>query len=167
MPKLTVDLDDLDALERNLRRLGSESGIVAKVSLYDGAKIAADALRKNVDNLERVPDIEAIHAARRREPTLISVSQKNGLRNGLGISKMKTEANSVYTTISFHGYNTVTSPKWPGGQPNALIAASCEKGSSRMQRQRFIEPALSANRSAILRAMIRTATETITKILEK
>ena len=81
MPKLTVDLDDLDALERNLRRLGSESGTVAKVCLYDGAKIAADALRKNVDNLERVPDIEAIHAARRREPTLISVSQKNGLPN--------------------------------------------------------------------------------------
>lgn len=166
MAKASANIKDLDALERKVRLAADKATGIAKKSLYDGAKIAADALRARVDGLDRVTDVEWINAARRREQTLLSVSQKNGLRNSLGIEKMKVESTTVYTTVRFHGYNTVKTKSYPDGQPNALIAASCEKGTSRMTRQRFIEPCLRENRSEILRAMIRTATEELGKIIE-
>ena len=167
MPKLSVDFKDLDALERNLRTLSDEAQGICKMALYDGAAVAADALRKSVDGLARVPDVAAMNAARRGEPAVLSVSQKNGLREGLGISPMKIRGKTISVKVGFDGYNSVKTKRWPNGQPNVMVAASCEHGSSAMLEQPFIAPTFRAKSAQIQRAMMKTATDQISKILEK
>lgn len=167
MPKLSVNLKDLDAFERNLRKLGNEGKGICKMALYDGAAVAANALRNSVNGLSRVPDVEGINAARKGVPTILTVSQKNGLRNGLGISPMKMKGRIISVKVGFDGYNSVKTKRWPNGQPNVMIAASCEHGSSAMLEQPFIAPTFRANSAQMQRAMVKTATDQISKILDK
>lgn len=166
MPRITAKLEELDALERRFSLLASEATTIAKRSLYDGAAVAADSLRVSVNGLSRVSDAEAIQAHRTGTPTILSVSQKNGLRKGLGISPMKVKGKAISVKVGFDGYNSVKTKRWPDGQPNQMVAASCEHGSTAMVEQPFIRPTFESHRASILRAMIRTATKEIDRILE-
>ena len=167
MPKVRIDISGLDFMERQFNLLASEATTVAVRAVYDGAGVSADALRGAVDGLARVSDKAAMGAWRKRVPSLLSVSQKNGLREGLGIAPMKIENDSVNTKVGFDGYNSVVTKRWPFGQPNQMIAAVCNHGdSSTMIRQPFISTTAEGSSSAIRAAMIKAATEEITKILE-
>lgn len=167
MPKIKVDTSGLDALERKLELLKTETTQIAKRAVYDGAKIAADALRSATDSLQCVSDFDAINAKRRGEPSYMSVKQKNGLRAGLGVSPMRVTADSVNNKVGFDGYNAVVTPRWPSGQPNRMIAAEVNHGSSGLTiRQPFITVTAEVYASEIRRAMILTATDEISKIVE-
>lgn len=167
MPKVSVNKSGLDALQRQLELLKTDATKVAKRAVYDGAKIAADALRRATDSLQCVSDFDAINAKRRGEPSYLSVKQKNGLRTGLGIASMRELPDSVNTKVGFDGYNSVVTPRWPNGQPNRMIAAEVNHGSSgRTIRQPFITVTAEVYASDIREAMILTATEEISKIVE-
>lgn len=167
MPKITVDKSGLDALQRRFEMLKTEATKVSRRAVYDGAKVAADALRAATNNLQAVSDYDAINAKRRGEPSYMSVKQKNGLRDGLGIATMRVTPDSVNTKVGFDGYNSVVTPRWPNGQPNRMVAAEVNHGSSgRTIRQPFITATAEVFASDIREAMIETATDEISKILE-
>lgn len=165
MPKMSVDFTELQDFNRKLTILAKDAEKVLKFSLFDGAGIAADELRKSVDGLARVPDVVAINAWRRGTPGLISVSQKNGLRNGLGISHMRIKGKTISVKAGFDGYNDVMTRRWPKGQPNIMIAASCEHGSSAMLEQPFIRPTFYRCRARIVLQMEETAQKKIQEII--
>ena len=168
MPKVKYEFKELRRLNRNLQTLAKDAEKVMKFSLYDGAKIAADELRTSVDDLARVTDAEAIQAWMTRTPSLISVSQKNGLRNGLGISPMKVGPNlKIHVKVGFSGYNEVVTHRWPNGQPNVMIAASCEHGSSAMLEQPFIRTAYVSCAGRVVKQMKETAKKEISEILDE
>lgn len=174
MPRMTLDLKDMDFFIERLNEMNANTKGIVKQGMYDGAKIMADELRTAVDGLERLPDVylanavresggsssgkkarlgARINAGKNNEPMPLAVKQKNGLRNGLGIAKFRVEGNKITTVIGFQGYNTLVSRRWSKGQPNAMIAAACESGASFMKRQPFIRPTFTAN-SARVRAAI-------------
>ena len=168
MPKVKCEFKELRRLNRNLQILSEDAEKVMKFSLYEGAKIAADELRVSVDNLGRVSDAAAIQAWMTLTPSIISVSQKNGLRAGLGISKMKVGPHlKIRLKVGFSGYNEVITRRWPQGQPNVMIAASCEHGSSAMLAQPFIRPAYERCAGRIKNEMEKTAKKEISKILDE
>ncbi len=167
MALVRVEYGDLDALERKVSTIAEEATTIAKFAVYDGAKVAADALRVATNSLQAVSDYDAINAKRRGERTYISYKQKLGLQNGLGIAKMRVDSDSVDTRVSFGGMNTVITPRWPTGQPNVMVAAEVNHGTSgRTIRQPFVTVSEELYRKDIIRAMIRTATEKITEILD-
>lgn len=166
MAIVRVGLNDLHLFNRRLEACRDQAKRVAKCALFDGADVAADSLRAAVDGLQRVPDVVAINTLRKGGQSLISVSQKNGLRAGLGIAKMKEAGNTISVKIGFSGYNSVAGGPWPSGQPNQMIAASCEGGSSKMIRQPFIAPTFNSHRIDIQRAMMQTATRIIDEIMD-
>lgn len=162
----------MNHLERYSKRISNlftylEKREVAARAAYAGAGVAADALRGAVEGLSRISDYAAINAHRRGEACLISVSQKNGLREGLGITPMRIKPLRVNVKVGFDGYNDVVSAKWPNGQPNRMIAASCEHGASYMIPQPFIGLTREAYGWAIVLAMKEEATETINRILSE
>ena len=159
-------IDNLHLFNRRLEACRDQAKRVAKCSLFDGAKVAADSLRTAVDGLNRVPDVVAINTLRKGGQSLISVSQKNGLRAGLGVAHMKEAGDRITVSIGFGGYNSVAGGKYPRGQPNRMIAGSCEGGSSKMIRQPFIRPTFEAHRIDIQRAMMQTATRIIDEIMD-
>lgn len=167
MARIKVDVRGLDALERDFSLLKRDITGISKRAVYDGARVAADALRRATDRLQRVPDLVAINAARRGEATYLSVSQKNGLREGLGISPMRVTPDQVNTKVGFEGYNKVVTKRWPSGQPNRMVAAECNHGNStRMIRQPFITVTAEVFGPDIREAMIKTATNEISKVLD-
>lgn len=167
MPRVRIDISGLDYLERQLTLLSKEATTVAARAVYAGAGVAADALRGAVEGLQRVPDVAAMGAWRKGVPSMLSVSQKNGLREGLGIAPFKFLSSSVNTKVGFSGYNSVRTKRWPNGQPNQVIAAVVNHGNSNtMIRQPFITVTAESEASNIRVAMIQAATEKITEILE-
>lgn len=168
MPKIKVDKSGVDALQRKFEMLKTEATHVAKRTVYDGAKVAADALRAATDSLQAVSDYDAINAKRRGELSYLSVKQKIGLQNGLGIATMRVTPDSVNTKVGFDGYNSVVTKRWPKGQPNRMVAAEVNHGSAgRTIRQPFITATAEVYAADIRKAMIQTATDEISKILEK
>lgn len=136
-------------------------------ALYDGMGLAADGVRQNIDSLSRVSDVEFIHAWEAGVPSLICVSQKNGLREGFGITPMKKKGSNISVRCGFDGYNSIRTKRWPNGQPNQMVAGSCESGSTAMIKQPFIRPAYERLYLDIQRRMRKTAKAEIKKILEE
>lgn len=167
MPKMTVDLYGMKNFQRNLRTLANDAQKVMKFSLFDGAAIAGDELRAAVNGLDRVTDAAAIQAWLHGVPTILCVSQKNGLRAGLGITPMKVNGKEISVKIGFDGYNQIATRRWPNGQPNQMIAASCEHGSSAMLEQPFIRPAYRSCAARIRSAMEAAAKKKIEEILDE
>jgi hypothetical protein len=64
------------------------------------------------------------------------------------------------------GYNNVITKKYPKGQPNNMIARSCESGSSSMIKQPFMRTAVNASRSRAEQKMAEILTAEIKKKME-
>lgn len=162
----TFKFEGLQELERKLNSLGAHSQEVAGRCVYAAAAIVADEVRKSLDGLKAVSDRQALAAYRRQEPGYLSESQKAGLREGLGLATMLNDAGYIHTKLGFDGYNSVKSKRWPKGQPNVMIARSCENGSSAMLRQRFIAPGVSRARRRAEAEMAKVFDEETEKIMK-
>lgn len=167
MARVKYDFRQLRHFNENLRKLVGEAEKIMKFTVFEGADIAANELRAGVEALRTVSDGQAIQAYRKRTPTILSKSQKQGLLDGLGISPMKTRGGGVDNKVGFEGYNSVVTRRWPNGQPNIMIAASCEHGSSAMLEQPFIRQAYQRCAHRVTEAMAKVATEKIEEILDK
>ena len=154
----------MDAYLSELRKLGENTTPVCKAAVYAGAKVVADEMKRATQALDRVTDAEAMAAYRERRPTKISVSQKIGLVKSLGIAPITDKYGIVSTKIGFDGYNDVKTKRWPNGQPNALIARSCESGSSAMIKQPFVRPMLKRVEKTALEAMKQAADRELEKL---
>lgn len=149
----------LDVLEKQLSQLERDAIPAAKRAVYHGSKVMADAIKASINGLEAVSDKTALAAYQKKEPAKLSEAQKQGLIAGFGIAAIEERNGVVNSKIGFDGYNSVVTRRWPKGQPNVLIARSCESGSSAMIKQPFVRPAISAARSATEKA-IRDSIET-------
>lgn len=159
-----VEMRGMDAYLSELRKLGENTTPVCKAAVYAGAKVVADEMKRATQALDRVTDAEAMAAYHERRPTKISVSQKIGLVKSLGIAPITDKYGVVSTKIGLDGYNDVKTERWPNGQPNALIARSCESGSSAMLKQPFVRPAIQRKKDAALEAMKQAADRELEKL---
>ena len=116
--------------------------------------------------LPAVSDAEALKAYRSRTPCALSVTQKQGLIASLGLSTMRDAGGYINTKLGFDGYNAVKTRKYPGGQPNALIARAAESGSVALIKTPFIRPGVKAAKKAAEKAMEKTLDEEIEKIMK-
>ena len=167
MPKLKCEFKEMKRFERNILEMSRDTAKILKPAVFDGARVAANALRETVSGLACVTDAQAIMAWRAGTPSLISFSQKQGLLAALGIAKMKSKGFSFNTRTGFDGYNDVVTRRWPLGQPNVMIAASCEHGSSAMLAQPFVDPAYKLCEAAVREVMEETAQKKIEEILDQ
>lgn len=132
----------MEEYNKKLRKLSAGATGTIKRAVYVAADIVADEIRKGVDGLQTSRSGDAYQGWRLSEAIRITPMQKAGLQESLGLSHMRNERGYIYTKAGFSGYNGVKTTHWPKGQPNAMIARSCERGSSAMLRQPFVAPAL-------------------------
>lgn len=159
-----VEMQGMDAYLSELRKLGENTVPVCKAAVYAGAKVVADEMKRATQGLDSVTDAEAKAAWHEREPAKISVSQKIGLVKSLGVAPISDKYGVVSTKVGFDGYNDVKTKRWPKGQPNQLIARSCESGSTAMIKQPFVRPALKRIEKAALFAMEQAANKELEKL---
>ena len=161
----SIKLDGLEPYMKDLEALNTSITGILKRGVYDGAAVVADAVRASIAGLSAVSDIDAKKAYRRHEQSPLSQSQKAGLLAGLNLSEMQT-GDGANTKLGFGGLNTVRTKKYPNGQPNVMIAASVESGTSATRKQPFMRTAANKAKARAKAAMEATVTSDIQNIME-
>lgn len=162
----TIKIDGLDAYQKKLDALGNDITGILKRGVYDGANVVADAVRSSLSSLPTVDDTEAIMAYRQGRPGRLTSKQKAGLLRSIDLAKMQNSDGFISTKLGFGGYNDVKTNKFPKGQPNRMIAASIENGTSASQRQPFVRPAVNKVKAASKAAMEATVASDINNLME-
>lgn len=159
MAKLDVGRG-ISSYTSNLEKILQSSDELIGKAIYPGAGIVADAINGAIDSIPPA-------TYRRKGNTTIvrgiTDEQREGLKNGFGISSMRNDGGFVNVKLGFHGYNAQVTKKYPNGQPNALIASACEAGSSYRQRTAFVAQAVNANKAAAEEAIATKFDELIEK----
>lgn len=162
---MPMQVTGLDEYTKAIGKLGNSTTRIVKMAVYDGADVVADAVRRAVSALTSVPDITGLTAWQKRTAARITEAQKDGLLEGLILTKMNEEQGFIGTVLTFVGYNRTKTQKYPQGQPNAMIAASVESGTSAHQKQPFMRKTVNMVKAQAEAAMQRTADAEIKKIM--
>lgn len=146
-----------------LAKLGLNTEKIIGKAVYAGAGVIADAVRQSVNGLPIVSSKESFGTSSSPISGITS-SQKKGLLDGLGISKMRTENGYYHVKVGFDGYNRTKTKKYPSGQPNILIARSVENGTSFRVKQPFVSPAVRRAKKAAEQKMKEVLDEEINRL---
>lgn len=138
----------------NLQRLSDASDDLIGRTIFAGAEVVTDRIRKAI---EKVPLESSTEASRSGRLIVgLSASQKGGLLDGLGIARMRVEAGAHNVKVGFDGYNATKNKNWPKGQPNSMIARSMETGTSFRAKNPVITQATRDAKNEAERAMADT-----------
>lgn len=166
MAKFSVKGIDEYALK--LSKMGESAKSIAGKAIYRAADTVANQIKDEIASLEAVHDKYNLQSVRKKERARLSIAQKKGLMESFGITKMDRDTKGFYNVkLGFDGYNSVKTKKYPKGQPNQLIARVVENGSSHMDAQPFMRPAVNATRKAAKEEMQKVIDEEYTKIMNK
>ena len=66
--------------------------------------------------------------------------------------------------MGFDGYNSVTTLKYPTGQPNVMVARMFNSGTSSMSKQAFFDQAVNASRAAAKNTAVQKIEQEFEKI---
>lgn len=142
----------------DLGELVGEMEGIAKMCVYDGAGIVADAVKKNINALpERDPKG---HGRNLRGAT---PAEKAALAEGFGVADMRVEGGNVNTVLGFDGYDGNPTKKYPKGHAISMIARTIESGSSWLTKTPFLKPAFNSSKAAAESAMSARFDEEIKK----
>lgn len=160
----TLKMQGLDEFERMLSQL-ADSGTVETIcgkTIYEGARIVADAIQKEIDTLPLVhPHARGVDSSKLDGITSL---QKKGLAEGFGITSMRNENGYYNVKLGFDGYNDVKTKQYPSGQPNVLVARSINSGTSFRAKNAFVNRAIRASRKKAEEAMVKTAESEFKKL---
>lgn len=164
MAKMTVK--GLDAYLAKMTALEKATDTIVGAVIFDGAEIIADEVK---DGLEHLPVAEHDGKPWFGTPGYPaygpSREQKDGLLESFGVTPLQTDSKGFTNVhIGFDGYNSITSPQWPNGQPNQMVARAVEKGTSFMKANPVFKTRGNAAKPKARRAMKKRAEKEIGKI---
>lgn len=136
----------LDDYLSQLENLEFKAPKAIAYAVYEGAKVVADEIRRD---LQELPTDEEHHSPKKA----LLPAEKQGLLDGLGITTQKNDNGYVHSKIGMDGYNTDVTAKYPRGHPNAMIARALESGTSFMARNPVISKATKRAKAAAEQAM--------------
>ena len=128
-----IKLKGFEDYERIIWNLEQNTEDIVASSIYEGAKVVADAVKIQINGIRS--DGPSEYEKRRR------LIQIRGLKESMGISPMRNDNGFINVKIGFDGYNEL-------GQPNAMIARVFESGTSFSSKQPFFKRAINQSRKA-------------------
>lgn len=158
VPKAKVTTNAINDCLEMINRLGGNIEEVAKRAVYEGAKIIADEIGRNIDAL---PIDE--HWGTRENPLHgVRKFQKDGLSESFGIAPMRNDKGLINTRLGFdhEDYNS-------HGQANAMIARAVNSGTSFSEKIPFFENAVRATRAQARKKMVEAAENELEKITKE
>ena len=150
---MKVEIKGVNEFTQKLYKLEGKTQAITKQALYPGAKIAADAIKAQIQALPTIDNRRNVIAYMAGGEARLSNEQKEGLLSGFGLSKMKYKNGETYIVAGFQGYNNVITKKWPKGQPNLMIAAVVEKGTSFFPATPFYKRAINQVKPTVIAAI--------------
>lgn len=160
----TIKFKGLEEYELQLSRLEKMTPEVAGRAIYQGAKIVADEIRKEI---EKLPIVQGYGTAENPLPPGVTKAQKEGLLDGLGITPLGQKDGFYNVKIGFDGYNKTKTEKYPNGQPNQLVARGLEsKDVVWKQKNPFVRRATRRAKKPAEQAMAKELDKEIQKIMK-
>ena len=141
-----------------IKELEKHSRDIAGAAVYEGAKVVADKVKRQIDHIDS--GNESDYEYERRE------KQKAGLRDSMGISAMRNDNGFLNVKVGFDGYNDIKTRKYPNGQPNAMVARIFNSGTSHNRKQPFFKNAVTESKKTAENAMAAAVDEKILAIYE-
>lgn len=159
-----IEMHGMDAYIQQLRTIDDPAKI-CRAAVKAGAGIIADGIRRELrSDMFNISDKAALAGYQHGYATYFSESQRKGLLEGLGITKIRVHKGIYEAKVGFDGYNDVKTELWPNGQPNALIAQSVESGRTWMLKQPFIRPTVKRLKDTAEKAMAEAADKELKKL---
>lgn len=161
---LRVECEALNSTMEQFARLSEAAHQIAAVSMYEGAKIMADAIAPELDALITEPFHRANpDKGQTRYPSPREVELVKGAR--YGISRFQGTGAELETSIGFSntGYAEL------GGKqvPIPMIAASINSGTSFMHKQPFFRRAVNRAKDNAQAAILQKGENMIAEIRKK
>lgn len=122
-----LKMTGLDEYIRQIEQINTNASKAYGKTVYEGAKIMADAVKAQIDSIPA-----SAH---------LTEEQIQGLKDGLGISKLANDNDFINVKIGFAGYNSKKTEKYPNGQPNIMIARAVAAGTSFRRKFAFVTKA--------------------------
>lgn len=126
-----------EEVELMLSKLQENSTKACRKALYEGAKVLADYMKTEIENLPT--DDRSGAGAGTFQLNGIKKIQKRGLIESFGVAPFRENDGTISTHLGFDGYNNVKTATFPNGQPNSMIARSVNSGTYFMQATPFID----------------------------
>ena len=145
-----IEFPGLEEYKEQLLKLGQEAPKIINRSLYEGAQVLAKEVQKEISGLKE-----------------LNKKQRAGLHQGMGIAHFWYENGDPTTKIGFEGYNGIKTKRWPNGQPNAMIARSIQRGTSRLTPNRFCKRAAQNARERSIEAIKKHLDQELAEMFEK
>lgn len=158
----TLKFGGLEEYERKLSNLATRSREVGAKALYAGGAVLADQIRSNLNAVPTIPNTSAHEPYTRGVPE----QQKQALLDSFGITRVRDDDGFLNLKMGFDGYNDIKTRKYQKGQPNMMIAASVESGSSVQHKFPFVRPAIQAKERECVDAMAAVIDKEIQKIMK-
>lgn len=149
----------LEEYARKLSDLALKSRDVGAQALYAGANILADQIRRNLEALPTRPSTSSKGGG-------VPEAQKQALLDSFGITQIRDYDGYLNLKMGFDGYNGIKTRMYPRGQPNAMIAASVESGSSIQQKYPFVRPAIKQKKKECIDAIAAVIDKETAKIMK-
>lgn len=156
-----MKIKGLREYENRLLKLENLTREILGEAIYEGAGLVADAVKSSIESIP----IDERYVTGGATLYGITPEQKAGLRDGFGIARMRDDNGFLNVKLGFDGYNSQVTKKYPGGQPNSLIARSVNAGTSFRQRIPFIDNAVNQTKGAAEQKMTETAEKAIGKAM--
>lgn len=160
LAKLTIK--GLDEFELLLSKVGNESENIARKAIYEAAGIVANELKKETNNLDDRNYL--FYGNESNESYAITKQQKQDLLDSIGIAKFEDNYGVINTNVSFGGYGSRPTAKYPKGLPNKLLANSINSGTSFRRKNPFARRAISRCRKLAQSKMIEVYNNEFNKI---
>ena len=159
---LSCELIGLDELQKKLEGLGENTNAILSKALFAGADVMYEGLKKSIQAL---PEDSGYKNIKRGDSprNVVSPEDKQDMVTHLGISRFIKTAGGMYTRVSFNGYGTIKTKKFPNGRPVVLIARSINSGSSVRMKHPFIRPTINQYKQAANDAMRKAVEEELKK----
>lgn len=143
-------------VELMLSRMHDKAEGLCKKALFEGAKVLADAMKAEIEALptdDRGRHVEAGSTDVLQGPR---AQQKAGLLASFGVAPFRNSNGTWETHLGFDGRNDIQTARWPGGQPNSMVARSVNAGTYFMRANPFIDRTRSQHAKAAKAAMEET-----------
>lgn len=157
-----MEVYGLDELAATFERLGKEAENVQKKALYAGAGTMKDEL---ISTIQALPDDDRYVQRNDSRLNVVGEQDKQDLISHVGIASFEMTNDGVNTQISFDGYGTIKTKKYPQGRPVIMIARSINSGSSVRQKIPFVRKCANSGKQKTVDAMKKAADEALKELV--
>lgn len=161
----TIKFEGMDVYISKIASLANSTDSITKPAVYEGAKVLYNAVKAEINALP-TDEVWRNTNASYPAPHGIKAKQKEGLLQSLGISKMENKNGFVNVKIGFSGYNSLSTERHPGGEPNALVARELVNGTSRIPRNNFVKKGANNAKASAKSAMVQKAEEKLNELMK-